>query len=269
MSDLTFLERRQLENLLQMGGGYVLDFSNRTFQEFVADAVRRNIDDLKYNYASGSKANRLREFWKSEPNLVVGTLVRALVEYSATVATVDHALIPEGRKIAARLLDSAPVQELDAIQPLSDERTFEALVRSVRDSIENNEPENGLDRLHTYVVKYVRTLCHRHSIQTDRDKPLHSMFGEYIKCLDNEGRIESEMSRRILKSAISTLEAFNHVRNNQSFAHDNSILNYDESLLIFNHVCALVRFVESIESRESEKNSPAHAPAVQYDDVPF
>src|SRR5688500_17273629 len=52
MSDLTNIERRQFERLLQMGGGYVLDFSNRTFAEFVADSVGRNIYDPRYAYAS-------------------------------------------------------------------------------------------------------------------------------------------------------------------------------------------------------------------------
>lgn len=251
MSDLNFLERKQLEDLFQMGSGYVLDFSNRTFHEFVADAVRKDIEDTKYEYSSCSKANRLRQFWKIEPNHVVGTLVRAMVEYSTTIHTVDQLLIPDGRKIAARLLSSAPVQELDAIRPLTDERTFEALARSVRDAIENNEPENGLDRLHTFVVKYVRSICSKHGVDTDRNKPLHSIFGEYVKNLQKLGLLESEMTKRILKSSISALEAFNYVRNNQSFAHDNVILNYDESLLIFNHVCASIRFIESIESRDT------------------
>ena len=268
MSDLSFLERTTLERLFQMGGGYVLDFSNRTFQEFVAESVRKDIEDPKYHYGSSSKANRLRRFWRIEPNHVVGTLVRDMVEYAATVHNVESSLIPQGRKIAVRLLKSAPVQELDAIQPLNDERTFEALARSVHDAIENNEPENGLDRLHTFVVKYVRTICDRHGIVTDRSKPLHSMFGEYVKYLEKEGRLESEMTKRILKSCISTLEAFNHVRNNQSFAHDNSLLNYDESLLIYNHVCSAVRFIESIESHE-----PKSAPASETDDesgeIPF
>ena len=57
------------------------------------------------------------------------------------------------------------------------------------------------------------------------------------------------MTERILKSSISTLEAFNRVRNEQSFAHDNQILNYDESLFIFSHVCALIRFLQSIEQQ--------------------
>ena len=42
-----------------------------------------------------------------------------------------------------------------------------------------------------------------------------------MKRLKVEGQIDSEMTERILKSSIPVLEAFNDVRNNQSFAHDN------------------------------------------------
>jgi hypothetical protein len=68
MSDLTNLEKRQFERLLEMGGGYVLDFSNRTFAEFVTDSVGRDIYDARYAHGSGSKANLLRGFWKQETN---------------------------------------------------------------------------------------------------------------------------------------------------------------------------------------------------------
>jgi hypothetical protein len=34
MSDLTFIEKRKLEKLFHMGGGYASDFSNRTLAEF-------------------------------------------------------------------------------------------------------------------------------------------------------------------------------------------------------------------------------------------
>ncbi len=47
MSDLTFIEKNALEKLFQMGGGYVLDFTNRTFHEFVADAVGKDIDSAE------------------------------------------------------------------------------------------------------------------------------------------------------------------------------------------------------------------------------
>lgn len=70
MADLTYIEKNRLEIFLGMGSGYVLDFSNRTFQEFIYDAVSKNIDDSKYDYQSCSKANRLRQFWKVEPNRI-------------------------------------------------------------------------------------------------------------------------------------------------------------------------------------------------------
>ena len=41
MADLNVRERRQFERLLKMGGGYVLEFSNRTLSEFVADSAGR------------------------------------------------------------------------------------------------------------------------------------------------------------------------------------------------------------------------------------
>ena len=81
MSDVSFIERTKLEKLFQMGGGYVLDFSNRTLAEFVADSTGRDIYHSKYDYASGSKANRLRAFWTQEANHITGKLLTDLLEY--------------------------------------------------------------------------------------------------------------------------------------------------------------------------------------------
>ena len=66
MSNLTFLEKSKFEQLLAMRTGYVLDFSNRTFAEFVRDSTGLDIYDSRYDYGSGSKANRLRAFWQKE-----------------------------------------------------------------------------------------------------------------------------------------------------------------------------------------------------------
>jgi hypothetical protein len=259
MADLSYLEKRQLEKLFEMGGGYVLNFSDRTFREFTIDAVRRDIDDPKYQYGSGSKANRLRRFWQVETPQVVGALIQALADYAKAEGDPDEHLVKFAWRTAARLRSESPVPELDAIQALTDDRTFEALAKSVRDAIENNEPEHGLDRLHTFVVKYIRAVCSEHGLAVHKDKPVHSSLGEYVKFLRGQSLLESEMTERILRSSISTIEAFNHVRNNQSFAHDNTLLNYEESLLIYNHVSASIRFIQSIEKRFPK---PAGAAAI-------
>ena len=69
-----------------------------------------------------------------------------------------------------------------------------------------------------------------------------------------QGYIETEMTRRILKTSISLLDAFNPVRNDKTFAHDNPLLNYDESMLIFKNISSLLLFVESIEKKVIEQS---------------
>jgi hypothetical protein len=81
MSNLTPLEKARFEKIFEMSGGYVLDFSNRRFQDFILDNMGIDIYSSKYDYESGSKANRLRSFWKLENNQMVGKLNLQLLEY--------------------------------------------------------------------------------------------------------------------------------------------------------------------------------------------
>jgi len=251
VSDLTVIEKRKLERVLGMSSGYVLNFSNRTFSEFFLDSVGINIYDDKYNYGSGSKANRMRAFWDKESNYFVGKVLELIFEeWEEFKDNSSPPAVPEDcLKIVKRLKESAPVQDIEDIVVNFDDSSFEALARSVRECIDKNEPETGLDRLHTYLVKYFRALCTKRGIEANREKPLHSIFGEYIKSIKNEGLIESDMTERILKSSISVMEAFNRVRNDKSLAHDNLLLNYDKSLLIFSYVASSIRFINTIEGK--------------------
>jgi len=113
MSDLKTKDKQILESLFQMGGGYVLDFSDRTISEFFDDELSIDIYDEKYNYASGSKANRMRGFWKEASNELVSESITKLIEY------IDHKILlgsfkqddfPENilnaaKSIASKLID--------------------------------------------------------------------------------------------------------------------------------------------------------------------
>jgi|SRR6185312_2011076 len=261
MATLNYTERRKLEEFLAMGSGYVLDFSNRTFREFIHDSVGMDIDDSRIG-GSGSKAWRLRHFWSEQPDYVVGKLLKDMIE-SVTVDCGDESFgtIRYGvrrssvqktqcMKIAERLLQSAPVSDTNVIAVLSRREEFDRLAAGVMDSINKNDPESGLDRLHTFTITYVRLLCDKYGIPVDRDEPLHSLMGKYVKKLKERDLIESQMTERILKSSISVLEYFNDVRNNMSLAHANPVLNRAESLLIFQHVTSLITFIWTIDGEE-------------------
>lgn len=256
MADLTFIEKANIEKFLGMKTGYVLDFSDRTFQEFVGEAVGLDINNEKYHNASNSKANRLRQFIKVESNYIFGKLLSAFCAYWLSKVQTgeidyreDENVYKECVAISERLKSEIIVEHIDAIQPNSDHRDFKMLAKSIKESIEKNEPEAALDRLHTFTFRYFRELCDKHKIAYERSETLNAIFGKYIKFIIGNGHIESIMAEKILKYSINVIEAFNDIRNNKSFAHDNPVLNYQESILILNNVSNTIKFVESIESR--------------------
>ncbi|MDD2757974.1 MAG: TIGR02391 family protein [Patescibacteria group bacterium] len=90
MAELTTLEKQTLEKLLQMGSGYVLNFSDRTMGEFFRDDIGIDIYNQRYNYASGSKANRLRGLWTNADDKIVGKSILKLIEYIENQILLDN-----------------------------------------------------------------------------------------------------------------------------------------------------------------------------------
>lgn len=130
-----------------MGSGYVLDFSNRTFQEFVEDYTGRDIYNARYDLGSGSKANRLRGFWNEEPNHLVAKLMSALLDHGTEIGAFkpdDEQLLAACRQTINRLSQDTPVADIDALTPNADERDFEAVAKQAQEAILRNQPETGL-----------------------------------------------------------------------------------------------------------------------------
>ena len=111
MSSLTAVERRYLEKLLDMGGGYVLDYTNATFAEFF-DRFDVSIHGPQYTAVGTSKAKKLRAFWTREADGLVGAVLRAMLDdYEAGCILEgrekEAELLEECREIAARLSGTA------------------------------------------------------------------------------------------------------------------------------------------------------------------
>ncbi len=63
-----------------MANGYVLGFSNRTFEEFFREVIGVEIYDPCFDFSSGSKANRMRAFWKVATDEQLLLLFNGLLE---------------------------------------------------------------------------------------------------------------------------------------------------------------------------------------------
>jgi hypothetical protein len=95
MNSLTHVEKQKLERELNMAGGHVLKFSNRTFEEFFREVVRVQIFDSCYDLGSGSKANRVRAFWQIATDEQLKLFLSGLMEAWEFYA---NASIPESAR---------------------------------------------------------------------------------------------------------------------------------------------------------------------------
>lgn len=83
MADLKSIEKSYIEDFLEMQDGYVLDFSNASFERFIYSSINIKIyDGIGYEEYC-SKANKMRQVLNEEPNSKVAKLLEDLVEYKS------------------------------------------------------------------------------------------------------------------------------------------------------------------------------------------
>jgi hypothetical protein len=74
-----------IDQIFEMEGGYVLNFSNRTFSEFFALELNVDIDDPSYAEQGMSKAKRLRCFLNKVSASISAKALKALWEYREVI----------------------------------------------------------------------------------------------------------------------------------------------------------------------------------------
>ena len=105
MANLKETEKLILEKLFVMQNGYVLDFTNSKFQQFISNTFKRDIYNSKYSIYGDSKAKRLRAFWDLENDNIVGKLIIELLEVWETEKTLKNKDISENdEKLKAKAI---------------------------------------------------------------------------------------------------------------------------------------------------------------------
>ena len=84
MANLKQTDILLLEKIFEMEGGYVLKFTNQSFQRFIFNICKIDIYETKYAVYGDSKAKRLHAFWQIESNKTVGILTNEMLAYWKT-----------------------------------------------------------------------------------------------------------------------------------------------------------------------------------------
>lgn len=128
MSNIRPIDMMFLDDVFEMGSGYVLNFSDRTFAQFFLGELEVDIDDPIYSQNGGSKGKRLRCFLQTADKPTVLRALKALWEYreaahvrSSRVEHVPDAKLRfislinrlEGKSDNSNLFTEKPIQTFD------------------------------------------------------------------------------------------------------------------------------------------------------------
>lgn len=121
MANLKNPTKQKLEYLLNMRTGYVLDFTNATYQDFVLTSVGIDVDE---RYPTGSKAVRLRSFWQEEADSTVATLMIEMLDRWRTNQLMNNGPSPADQQIYEDLVSQLKALIPDDVTPTADEIAF-------------------------------------------------------------------------------------------------------------------------------------------------
>lgn len=282
MANLSSRELSAVEELFQLGSGYVLDFSNSSFQKFVISSIKIDIYQSEGYLERKSKANKLRQIIENENDRVVGILLDDLLQHyldfklkkNDPLSPFEEKKLDECKDLIVRLKQNS----INVLLPSSDDDDLNTLKIDIEAAIQRGTPELVLDRLHTFSTKYLRTICSEIGIDTKSTKgdfyPLHSLAGRLKNYYKDNNAIESEFTIAAIQTSINLFEKFNDIRNGASFAHDNVILNRIEAEYTIKSMINLLQFLEKLEKlRRSQliKRSEDHVLIfdIDPDDLPF
>jgi hypothetical protein len=158
--------------------------------------------------------------------------------------------------------------------PQVKEDTLESLQVDIQASLARNAPEFVLDRLHTFATKMLRSLCAQNGISVTDPKgdnlPLHSLSGMLAKFYAQHPMVQSEFSVSAIKSSISLFDKYNTIRNQQSYAHDNKVLEKMEADYIVKVVAATLSFIDNLEKQIHKRVEMKPEPHFfELEDLPF
>lgn len=254
MANLTCRDKSTLEELFVMGSGYVLEFSNNSFQEFVQDVIGIDI-----YYSAGyegycSKANKLRQIWRNESDDTVGILLEELLLCSEKYHTKNGELDKYKKKIEEMRVLASKLKgiEVSVQLPKKPEETLQTLMEDINNALARHKPELVLDRLHTYSTKLLRKICKDNNIETVDDKgnnlPLHNLAGLLKKKYESYDIFQSTFTIMAIQNSISLFDRYNNIRNDKSYAHDNEILDKIEADFAVRIMADFISFIDKAET---------------------
>lgn len=245
MSKLTSQEILKLVNdYIGVDGGYLVDFSYSSHQEFYPYFCGLNINPLELkDLTTRQRFIQILEQASAleQAKILRGTLAKCPPDSSDPRRTPEKAREIEGW---AHRCESSVVPGI-----LSLTITSAVVERAISDAevlIRENGATSGIDRIHTTLHGYLIAVCDQAGIAHNDSANITALFGllrQKHPHLQPSGHRSNDVTA-VLRGLSSIIDAMNPVRNQASVAHPNPILlEEDEAWLVINAARTFLHYI--------------------------
>jgi hypothetical protein len=183
VSKISFNDQQYIEKILNMDGGYVLNFTNASFQRFIHHSLNIDIYD---NYSGLSKAKILRRIIVEYDDVRVGKLFLQLLEYKKS-----HLIIEDEEKelffkcveISNKLMGKSIIPKVN-VAPIIQKLNFD-FVANYKSYIKVVTNKNAQERGYEF-EKYLYNLFEQNNLEPRGSFKIHGEQIDGSFCLNNE-----------------------------------------------------------------------------------
>jgi hypothetical protein len=224
-------EMRILDEIFEMGSGYVLDFSNRTLSEFFEDELGIDIYDEKYAFNGDSKAKRVRAFIEKEDGCIAGQLLRKLCDHRNSYGgRPAHELARDEQRlfeIVSRIETGAVPPALTRLSGTAQTLNFDTVSRDLKRALDtaHTDPESAVTSARSTVESVCRSIILELGGELPNKKDIKGLFNAVKKPLGlspDRKDLDTEIAddvRKNLSGLATVVEGIGALRTHGGDAH--------------------------------------------------
>ncbi|OOY33821.1 abortive phage resistance protein [Solemya velum gill symbiont] len=222
-------EMRVIDEIFEMGSGYVLNFSDRTMAEFFEDEFGIEIYQEKFDFKGTSKAKHLRAFIEVEDGYTVGQVLRKLWNYRNSYTERDHIERDEKRlfEIISRIDAGQAPPVLSKLSNKADILSLDTVLRDLKRALDSaqQDPESAVTSSCSTVESVCRSILIELGLELPTKKDIKGLFNAVKRPLGlSSGRTDfdpmiADDVRKILGGLATIVEGIGALRTHGGDAH--------------------------------------------------
>ncbi|UUV16968.1 abortive infection family protein [Fusobacteria bacterium ZRK30] len=210
-------------------GGYVLDFSNNSFQNFVLESVDEDIYDEKYDGFGGSKGNRLKGFWKNENIDKIIKLSLDLLDHWDSITNERGELSLKSYEICKSYFENLSDTGYKLVKTTIEEKLDDSILshKFISEQIEKSNKKiakadysGAITNSRTLIEQVLKELSLRFKLEIDNSGDLQKLYKVVANKMNLKIAKDSpENIKQILSGFLNIINGIAPLRNSASDAH--------------------------------------------------